>query len=81
MPADLTGRVPARTLAGLIDVLDRADGGVPRRRPLPRHAAAALSLDTGDLDEGLRQARQSLDSGAARHVLNRYVAKTRSFAA
>jgi hypothetical protein len=41
MPADLTGRDPARTLAGLIDVLDRADGGVPRRRPLPRHAAAA----------------------------------------
>jgi hypothetical protein len=41
MPADLTGRDPARTLAGLIDVLDRADSRVPRRRPLPRHAAAA----------------------------------------
>ncbi len=41
MSADLTGRDPARTLAGLIDVLDRADSGAPRRRPLPRHAAAA----------------------------------------
>jgi hypothetical protein len=41
MPADLTGRDSGRTLAGLIDVLDRADGGTPRRRTMPRHAAAA----------------------------------------
>ncbi len=41
MPADPTGQNPARTLAGLIDVLDRADGGTVRRRALPRHAAAA----------------------------------------
>ena len=41
MPADLSGRDSARTLAGLIDVLDRADSGAPPRRPLPRHAAAA----------------------------------------
>ena len=41
MPADLTGPDPSSTLAGLIDVLDRADGGTPWRRPLPRHAAAA----------------------------------------
>ncbi len=41
MPADLTGRDPGRTLAGLIDVLDRADGGTARRRPHPRHVAAA----------------------------------------
>ena len=27
MPADLTGRDSVRTLAGLIDVLDRADSG------------------------------------------------------
>ena len=48
MPADLTGRDPARTLAGLIDVLDRADGGTPRRRPLPaarrRRAGRRLPL-------------------------------------
>lgn len=41
MPADLTGRDPALTLAGLIDVLDRADGPAARRRPHPRHAASA----------------------------------------
>jgi hypothetical protein len=29
MPADLTGRDSGRSLAGLIDVLDRADGGTP----------------------------------------------------
>ena len=33
--ADLSGREPASTLAGLIDVLDRADGAVPRQRPRP----------------------------------------------
>jgi hypothetical protein len=41
VPADLTGRDPSRTLAGLIDVLDRADRQPPRRHPHPRHAAAA----------------------------------------
>jgi hypothetical protein len=41
VPADLTGRDPSHTLAGLIDVLDRADGATARRRPHPRHAAAA----------------------------------------
>jgi hypothetical protein len=38
--ADLTGRDGARTLAGLIDVLDRADDGIGGRRPRPRRAAA-----------------------------------------
>jgi hypothetical protein len=38
--ADLNGRHPGSTLAGLIDVLDRAEGARPRRLP-PRHAAAA----------------------------------------
>jgi anthranilate phosphoribosyltransferase len=45
------------------------------------NAAAALSMDSGDLDEGLHQAKRSLESGAALDVLNRYVAKTQSFAA
>ncbi len=36
--ADLTAREPASTLAGLIDVLDRADGP---RRPRPVHRTAA----------------------------------------
>jgi len=52
----------------------------PKRDVVLLNAAAALSLDSGDLDEGLRQARSSLDSGAALDVLHRYIAKTRSFA-
>ncbi len=53
----------------------------PKRDVVLLNAAAALSIDSGDLDEGLRQAISSLDSGAALDVLERYIAKTRSFAA
>jgi anthranilate phosphoribosyltransferase len=53
----------------------------PKRDVVLLNAAAALSLESGDLDEGLRQARSSLDSGAALDLLERYIAKTRSFAA
>lgn len=38
--ADPAGRAPGRTLAGLIDVLDRADGPAPARRPQPRRTSA-----------------------------------------
>ncbi len=41
MSADLSGREPGRGLAGLIDVLDRADGGAPGRRPQPRRGTAS----------------------------------------
>jgi anthranilate phosphoribosyltransferase len=51
----------------------------PKRDVVLLNAAAALSMESGDLDEGLRLAKQSLDSGAARDVLNRYVAKTQGF--
>ncbi|MCC6454774.1 MAG: anthranilate phosphoribosyltransferase [Caldilineaceae bacterium] len=53
----------------------------PKRDVVLLNAAAALSIDSGDFDEGLRQARASLDSGAARDILERYIAKTQSFAA
>jgi anthranilate phosphoribosyltransferase len=53
----------------------------PKRDVVLLNAAAALSMDSGDLDEGLRQARASLDSGAASDILNRYITKTQSFAA
>jgi hypothetical protein len=44
-PADLSGRDSGRTLAGLIDVLDRADGGTtrPRRRPSAYRPAGSRS--------------------------------------
>jgi anthranilate phosphoribosyltransferase len=53
----------------------------PKRDVVLLNAAAALSIDSGDIDEGLRQARSSLDSKAALNVLERYIAKTRTFAA
>jgi hypothetical protein len=46
VPADLSGRDPALTLAGLLDVLDRADGdagAMARRRPRTHRSAAARS--------------------------------------
>ena len=53
----------------------------PKRDVVLLNAAAALSIDSGNLEEGLRKARSSLESGAALDLLNRYVAKTQSFAA
>jgi hypothetical protein len=40
MSADTAARGQGRSLAGLIDVLDRADGVPPARRPQPRRVAA-----------------------------------------
>lgn len=77
---DLQG-ADAATNAALARAILGGELHGPKRDVVLLNAAAALSIDSGDLDEGLRQARSSLDSGAALDVLNRYVAKTRSFAA
>jgi anthranilate phosphoribosyltransferase len=53
----------------------------PKRDVVLLNAAAALSTESGNLDDGLRVATASLDSGAALDALDRYIAKTRSFAA
>mgnify|MGYP001251208626 FL=1 len=45
------------------------------------NAAFALSTECGDLKAGMEEARQSIDSGAALHVLESYIAKTQSFLA
>src|SRR3954469_22658598 len=39
-PADLSGHGSVQTFAGLLDVLDRADGGLSGRRPRPRGTAS-----------------------------------------
>lgn len=44
------------------------------------NAAFALSTECGDLQAGLEEARASLDSGNALRTLDRFVAKTQSFA-
>jgi hypothetical protein len=43
VPADLSGADTGRTLAGLLDVLDRADGVVPHQRARSRRPAASRS--------------------------------------
>lgn len=77
---DLQG-ADAATNAALARAILSGELQGPKRDVVLLNAAAALSIDSGDLDEGLRQARHSLDSGTALDVLNRYVAKTRTFAA
>jgi anthranilate phosphoribosyltransferase len=78
--ADLQGGDAAANAAVARGLLSGELKG-PKRDVVLLNAGAALSVETGDLDEGLRCARTSLDSGAALDVLNRYVAVTRSFAA
>jgi anthranilate phosphoribosyltransferase len=77
---DLQG-ADAATNASIARAILTSELHGPKRDVVLLNAAAALSLDSGDLDEGLRQATKSLDSGAALDVLDRYVAKTRTFAA
>jgi hypothetical protein len=47
LPADLPGRDTARTLAGLIHVLDRADGVPGPKRPIRHRSAASSRAGTG----------------------------------
>jgi anthranilate phosphoribosyltransferase len=77
---DLQG-ADAATNAALVRAILGGELHGPKRDVVLLNAAAALSIDSGDLDEGLRQARSSLDSKAALDVLERYIAKTRTFAA
>ena len=51
----------------------------PKRDVVLLNAAAALSTESGDIAGGLATARESLESGAALGVLERYVARTRAF--
>ena len=51
----------------------------PKRDAVLLNAAAALSTECGDLSAGLEEARASIDSGAALHILDTFVAKTQSF--
>lgn len=52
----------------------------PKRDAILLNAAFALSTECGDLPAGLKEARASIDSGAALRVLDAFVAKTQQFA-
>ncbi len=69
----------AATNADLARAILSGDLQGPKRDVVLLNAAAALSTETGNFDEGLRQARASLDQGAARATLERYIDKTNSF--
>jgi anthranilate phosphoribosyltransferase len=76
--ADMQGGDAARNAAIARDILDGTITG-PKRDVVLLNAAAALSTETGDLAAGLAAARESIDSGAARGALARYVEVTGRF--
>ncbi len=76
--ADLQGG-DAQTNASIARTLLSGELAGPKRDVVLLNAAAALSLDSGDFQTGLQTARESIDSGAARQCLDRYIAKTRSY--
>jgi anthranilate phosphoribosyltransferase len=77
--ADLQGGDAAAN-AGLARGVLSGEITGPKRDVVLLNAAAALSTESGDLSDGLRQATASLDSGAALDTLERYIAMTRAFA-
>ncbi|MDK3255072.1 hypothetical protein [Blastococcus capsensis] len=70
--ADLSGREPASTLAGLIDVLDRADGALPRQRTRPaphRSAARPAPLRSVQPAPSARAARRPVEASLTPRVV------------
>ncbi len=74
--ADMQGGDAAQNAEIALGILDGTIRG-PKRDVVLLNAAAALSTETGDLAAGLAAARESIDSGAARAALARYVEATR----
>jgi anthranilate phosphoribosyltransferase len=76
--SDLVGGTPEENAQISRDVLGGQDQG-PRRDVVVLNAAAGLSLESGEWESGLAAARQAIDSGAALHTLERWLAKTQDF--
>jgi anthranilate phosphoribosyltransferase len=72
---------PDQNAAVVRRVLDGAEG--PERGLAVMNAAAAIYVAGGadSLDEGARKAEESIDSGATRDVVERFVARTKELAA
>ena len=75
---DFTGDTAETNAQITHDILSGADQG-PRRDIVLLNAAAALSLESLDLAEGLGRARAAIDSGQALQTLEAWIAKTQSF--
>ncbi len=75
---EMIGGEPEENAQIMRDVLSGADQG-PRRDIVLLNATAVLSVDCGDWQAGLAEARESIDSGAALRTLDAWVAKTNSY--
>jgi anthranilate phosphoribosyltransferase len=75
-PEEITGGTPDENAATVTRILAGEDG--PPRDVVLLNAAAAITVGGGaaDLAAGVERARESIDSGAARDVLERLVAIT-----
>jgi anthranilate phosphoribosyltransferase len=74
---DLRGGAPAENAARMRALLSGEETS-PLRDVVLLNAAAALAVETGDLETGLSGARQSLESGAAMGKLEALVEKSQS---
>lgn len=75
---DFVGGTPEENAQITRDILSGKDHG-PRRDIVLLNAAATLSVQCGNLQAGLAEARESIDSGAALRTLEAWVKKTNSF--
>ncbi len=75
---DFAGGTPAENGQITHNILSGKDVG-PRRDIVLLNAAAALSIDCGNMQAGLDEARESIDNGAALHTLETWIEKTNSF--
>ncbi len=75
---DLLGGMPEENAKITRDILSGKETGAKRDIVL-LNAAAALSIDSGDMQAGLADAQESIDSGAALHTLEAWVKKTNSY--
>lgn len=75
---DFLGGEPAENAQIMHDILSGKETG-PKLDIVLLNAAAALSIDCGDMKAGLAEARESIESGAALRTLDAWVKKTNSF--
>ena len=75
---DMIGGEPEENAVITRGVLSGEDQG-PRRDIVLLNAAAILSVESGDWEAGLNQAREAIDSGAAIRTLDAWVEKTNSY--
>lgn len=75
---DLLGGTPEENAAITHAILSGEDTG-PRRDIVLLNAAAALSLEDGDLQRGLEKARAAISDGGALRTLEAWVARTNAF--